>query len=231
MEGEYPPQVLLRNIPRGYTHVFVMETITEMMKAGYSKGIVDPTRIIVRTDHAFLHFVEPYDAVKAQEHLHNYKFLHAILSAQLLLNDADKWDMEQHIVDKGEQESNVPSDKEFPVPEVKPIEEKNVDKGFKGSAQCDILSSILNGLEGCDDIMEEEKPVKAQKPTTYFCVECGNNRTHTLAECPNLRQKTRHSTCSYCKKVGHILFAKYPDKKVLVCPVAIARGSAFKYYY
>lgn len=227
-ERRFPPQVLLRNIPGGYDHIFIIETISAMMKDGYSKGLVDPTRIIVRTDHAFLHFGDVHDAVRAQKHLHCYKFKHAILSAHPLVDD--------HMVEVGQElpQPQIPSDKDFPMPP--PVEktekmekmEKMEIKKSKGPPQFNILNSILKGLDGCQDFMEE-KPVEMKKPVNHFCAECGFERPHTIQECPALHYKTRNSKCSYCLGVGHILFAKYPGSKELICPVAIAKRSSFKY--
>lgn len=222
MEPDFPPQVLLRNIPGGYDHFYVMETISSMIEGGYSKGLVDPTRIIVRTDHAFLHFDDVHDAVQAQKHLNQYKFKHAILSAHLLV---DK-DMEMADQALPESEIKPPSDKDF-VPIPMPLQEKKEVKEIKKPAgEYNILNSIMKGLEGCDDFLEVNKPV------AHFCVECGCKRPHTTRECPSLRHKTSNSKCPYCLGVGHILFAKnrmHPGIKELICPVAIAKGSAFKY--
>lgn len=217
----FPPQVLLRNIPVWHDHFHTMEVISDMMKDGYSKGLVDPTRIIVRADHAFLHFGDVHDAMRAQKHLHHYKFNHAILSAHLLVDE--------NMVDVGQElpepKTQVPSEKDFPIPS--PVEKKEIKKSG-GPPQFNILDSILKGLEGCDDLFLE-KAVRVKKPVNHFCAECGFERSHTIQECPALRYKTRNSKCSYCLEVGHILFAKYPGKKELVCPVAIARGGAFNY--
>lgn len=226
-ERDFPPQVLLRNIPGGYDHFYIMETISSMIEDGHSKGLVDPIRIIVRTDHAFLHFDDVHDAVQAQKHLNQYKFKHAILSAHLLE------DME--VVDQTLPESEIkpPSDKDFvPIP-MPPREKKEVKeiKKSEGHPHFNILDSIMKGLDGCDDFLDE-KPVevkKVVKTVNHFCAECGFERPHTIQECPSLRHKTRNSKCAYCLGMGHILFAKYPGVKELICPVAIAKGSAFKY--
>lgn len=230
-ERDFPPQVLLRNIPAGYNHFYVMETISSMIEDGYSKGLVDPLRIIVRTNHAFLHFDDVHDAVEAQKHLNQYKFNHAILSAHLLVDE----DMEVADQALPEPETKPPSDKDFvpiPMPPQEKKEVKEIKKKKPEVAQFNILNSIMKGLEGCDDFLND-KPVEVNKPVNklvaHFCVECGCERPHTIRECPSLRHKTRNSTCSYCLGVGHILFAKYPGVKELICPVAIAKGSTFKY--
>lgn len=223
-ERNFPPQVLLRNIPGGYDHFYIMETISSMIEDGHSKGLVDPIRIIVRTDHAFLHFDDVHDAVQARKHLNQYKFKHAILSAHLLVDE----DME--VVDQALPESEIkpPSDKDFvPIP-MPPQEKKEVKEIKKPAGEHNILNSIMKGMEGCDDFLNDN-PVEVNKPVAHFCVECGCERPHTIRECPSLRHKTRNSKCSYCLEVGHILFAKYPGIKELICPVAIAKGSAFKY--
>jgi hypothetical protein len=226
MKREFPPQVLLRNITVGHGHIQMMEIISGMMKEGYSKGLVDPARIIVRADHAFLHFGDVHDAVRAQKHLHHYKLNHAILSAHLIV---DENMVEAEEVE--EPKSHVTLAKSFPM--LSPVEkiEKKEKKEINKSGDLphfNILDSILKGLDGCDDFLLEN-PVEVKKPVKHFCVECGFERSHTIQECPALRYKTRNSRCSYCLEVGHILFAKYPGKKELVCPVAIAKGGAFKY--
>jgi hypothetical protein len=232
---DFPPQVLLRNIPTGYDHLFVMATISGMMEEGYPKGLVAPTRTIVRTDHAFLHFDDAHDAVQAQKHLNKYKFNHAILSAHLLMDERMVTDQVLPLT-----AIKATSDKDFvPMPsqenkenkEIKENKENRENKKSEGPQHFNILNSIMKGLEGCDDFLEE-KPVEVKKvvrPVNNFCVECGFKRPHTIQECPSLRHKTRNFKCSYCLGMGHILFAKYPGVKELICPVAIARGGAFKY--
>lgn len=219
---DFPPQVMLGNIPPGYDHYYLTDTISSMIEDGHSKGLVDPIRIIVNIDHAFLHFDDVHDAARAQKHLNKYKFDNSILSAHLLVDEnVDKALPEPEFYVCGK----PPSDKDFvPMP---PQEKKGfLKKGIKKSTGQNILNSIMKGLEGCDDFLND-KPVEAN--VAHFCVECGGERPHTIQECPSLRHKTRNSKCSYCLQVGHILFAKYPGVKKLICPVAIAKGSAFKY--
>ena len=226
-ERGFPPQVLLRNFPRGYDHFFIMETISGMIEEGHWKGLVDPTNIVVPdTDHAYLHFDDVHDAVQAQKHLNQYKFKHAIISAILLVD-------EDMVTDQvlPEPVIKAPSDKDFvPMPSHEKREIKE-NKKSEGASEFNILNSIMKGLEGCDDFLEK-KPVEmkhAVKSVNHLCVECGFERPHTIQECPSLRYKTRKSKCSYCLEIGHILFAKYPGRKELICPVAIAKGGAFKY--
>jgi hypothetical protein len=228
---DFPPQVLLRNIPPGYNALYIMETISNMMEEGHSKGLVDPSKIIVRNDHAFLHFDDADDAKKAQKHLNAYKLKNAIISA-ILLVDEEVNDSIDHELKK----SKGPelSDKDFPAPPVTEKQEQSEKQEIKEMntvPDTTILSSILKGLEGCESILDvdDEKPARVKKPIMHFCVECNTERSHTIQECPALRHKMRFSKCPYCQTTGHILFAKYPGKKELICPLAISKGRHFKY--
>jgi len=136
MEREFPPQVLLRNIPLGYDHFYLKEKISGMMKDGHSKGLLDPTRIIVRTDHAFLHFGDVHDAVRAQKHLDHYKFIHAIVSAHLIVTGN-----EVQAEGVNEPKPQVPSEKDFPKPS--PVEKMKIKKKIQKKEKEEIKTSEM----------------------------------------------------------------------------------------
>ena len=157
---KYPPQVVLQNIPPGHTTYFVQNALYKMIQEGHSKGLVNPVRIIVRNTHAFLHFNNVEDAVAARKHLNNYKFNYAILYARLLVDD-DMVDMGQQFM---KTDNNVPADNDFPPPPL--VRKKTITSKTTSPSQYNILSAIMKGLEGCDEFMEEKKPIKVPEPVS-----------------------------------------------------------------
>lgn len=114
------------------------------MEEGHSKGLVDPTKIIVRNDHAFLHFGDVGDAKMAQQHLNAYKLKNAIISAILLVDEEVDDTMDRELTKiKGA----ALSDKDFPeLPVAEQPEKKEIKAIPEANTDATILSSNMKGL-------------------------------------------------------------------------------------
>ncbi len=210
MPAQRTPTVLVRNMPPAKPDTNHFNILSLLQSACPMIDMINSTFPFDRdtnvNTHAYLHFANVSDASRVQSVLDGRKFNQCILQASTLLPEGTQVKKEQSAWKQTY---------------------KNKAEDFPSLPLHDWSCTDCDGACSCDTKSTTSTPSRTSCTETVrakntWCLECKCMRPHETRECPSLRLKVAKRSCAYCKKEGHILFANYSGKKVLMCPVACA---------
>jgi len=213
------PTVLVKNMLPN-TPLATKLYLEKLLESGFDDGHIAWEKIVCPIDygnfnvstHGYVYYNDAEDASRVQQYLHGMKVAGTIISAILILpNDTTL----TAPIKKKSDEVFLAYDMFPDILEVVPHSDKSENSNI-----FDIIKEDISWLTEEEAKIPIKPAVKKEINKNKFCFECNAYRPHETFECPSLRLKVRNKQCSYCHSTGHILWAKYPTHKCLMCPKA-----------